>query len=120
MTIQHLRATCWEIDPGAIARAAELEKIRGPQTARHGAYGQDSPQDRVDSYLGHTTLVVRGTRLDLDAGDGGELAGQVISEIESRLCRQHLAYAKAANERMSFENVVWVGANEVNRLSKNA
>ena len=42
-------------------------------------------------------------------------SAQILGESETRMSRTLFAYMKAAYERLSFENVVWVGADEINR-----
>ena len=42
-------------------------------------------------------------------------AGQIFSESDSRMWRMLFAHVKAAHDRLSFDNVVWVGADEMNR-----
>ena len=42
-------------------------------------------------------------------------AGQILGESDTRMWRMLFAHVKAAYERLSFENVVWVGADEMNR-----
>ena len=42
-------------------------------------------------------------------------AGQILGESDSRMWRMLFAHVKAAHARLSFENVVWVGADEMNR-----
>jgi transposase len=42
-------------------------------------------------------------------------AGQILGESDSRMWRMLFAHVKAAYARLSFENVVWVGAHEMNR-----
>jgi len=42
-------------------------------------------------------------------------AGQILGESDSRMWRILFAHVKAAHARLSFENVVWVGADEMNR-----
>ena len=42
-------------------------------------------------------------------------AGQILGESDTRMWRMLFAHVKAAYERLSFDNVVWVGADEMNR-----
>ena len=42
-------------------------------------------------------------------------AGQILGESDTRMWRMLFAHVKAAYERSSFDNVVWVGADEINR-----
>ena len=42
-------------------------------------------------------------------------AGQILGESDSRIWRMLFAHVKAAHARLSFDNVVWVGAAEMNR-----
>jgi transposase len=42
-------------------------------------------------------------------------AGEILGESDSRMWRMLFAHVKAAYARLSFENVVWVGADEMNR-----
>jgi transposase len=42
-------------------------------------------------------------------------AGQILGESDSRICRMLFAHVKAAHARLSFEDVVWVEADEMNR-----
>jgi transposase len=42
-------------------------------------------------------------------------AGQILGESDTRMWRMLLAHVEAACERLSFENVVWVGTDEMNR-----
>ena len=42
-------------------------------------------------------------------------AGQILGESDSRMWRMLFAHVKAAHARLSFDNVVWVGADEMNR-----
>ena len=42
-------------------------------------------------------------------------AGQILGESDTRMLRMLFAHVKAAYGRLSFENVVWVGADEMNR-----
>jgi transposase len=42
-------------------------------------------------------------------------AGQILGESDSRMWRMLFARAKAAHAKLSFDNVVWVGADEMNR-----
>ena len=42
-------------------------------------------------------------------------AGQILGESDTRMWRMLFAHVKAAYERLSFENVIWVGADEMNR-----
>jgi len=42
-------------------------------------------------------------------------AGQILGESDSRMWRMLFAHVKAAHDRLSFDNVVWVGADEMNR-----
>ncbi len=42
-------------------------------------------------------------------------AGQILGESDTRMWRMLLAHVKAAYERLSFDTVVWVGADEMNR-----
>ena len=41
--------------------------------------------------------------------------GQILGESDSRMWRMLFAHVKAAHARLSFDNVVWVGADEMNR-----
>ena len=42
-------------------------------------------------------------------------AGQILGESDTRMWRMIFAHVKAAYERLSFDTVVWVGADEMNR-----
>jgi transposase len=42
-------------------------------------------------------------------------AGQILGESDSRLRQIHLAYVKVVHARLRFDNVVWVGADPMNR-----
>ena len=42
-------------------------------------------------------------------------AGQILRESDTRMWRMLFRHVKAAYERLSFDNVVWVGADEMNR-----
>ncbi len=42
-------------------------------------------------------------------------AGQILGESDSRMWRMLFANVKVAHARLSFDNVVWVGAHEMNR-----
>ena len=42
-------------------------------------------------------------------------AGQILGESDTRMWRMLFAHVKAAHARLSFDNVVWVGADEMNR-----
>jgi transposase len=42
-------------------------------------------------------------------------AGQILGEIDTRMWRMLFTHVKAAYERLSFDTVVWVGADEMNR-----
>ncbi len=42
-------------------------------------------------------------------------AGQILGESDTQMWRMLFAHVKAAYERLSFENVIWVGADEMNR-----
>ncbi len=42
--------------------------------------------------------------------------GQILGESDSRMWRMLFAHVKAAHARLSFEDVVWVGADEMNQL----
>ena len=42
-------------------------------------------------------------------------AGQILGESDTRMWRMLFAHVKAAYERLSFDTVVWVGADEMNR-----
>ncbi len=42
-------------------------------------------------------------------------AGQILGESDTRMWRMLFAQLKAAHARLSFNNVVWVGADEMNR-----
>ncbi len=42
-------------------------------------------------------------------------AGQILGESETLMWRMLFAHVKASHARLSFENVVWVGADEMNR-----
>jgi transposase len=42
-------------------------------------------------------------------------AGQILRESDTRMWRMFFAQLKAAHSRLSFDNVVWVGADEMNR-----
>jgi transposase len=42
-------------------------------------------------------------------------AGEILCEGDSRMWRMLFAHVKAAHARLSFDNVVWVGADEMNR-----
>jgi hypothetical protein len=42
-------------------------------------------------------------------------ADEILGESDFRMWRMLFAHVKAAYERLSFENVVWVGADEMNR-----
>ncbi|MFM2167534.1 MAG: hypothetical protein RIS79_1905 [Verrucomicrobiota bacterium] len=41
--------------------------------------------------------------------------GQILGESDTRMWRMLFAHVKAAHSRLSFDNVVWVGADEMNR-----
>jgi hypothetical protein len=41
-------------------------------------------------------------------------AGQAFCECDSLMLRMFFAHVKAAHGRLSFDNVVWVGADEMN------
>ena len=41
--------------------------------------------------------------------------GLILSESDTRMWRMLFAHVKAAYERLSFDNVVWVGADKLNR-----
>ena len=41
-------------------------------------------------------------------------AGQILGESDSRMWPMLFAHVKAADARLSFDNVVWVGADEMN------
>ena len=45
-------------------------------------------------------------------------AGRILSESDSRVWRMLPAHVKAAHARLSFDNVVWVGADEVSRRER--
>jgi transposase len=42
-------------------------------------------------------------------------AGEILCESDSRIWGMLFAHLKAAYERLSLENVVWVGADAINR-----
>ena len=42
-------------------------------------------------------------------------AGRILGESDSRMWRMLLAHVKAAHACLIFDNVVWVGADEMNR-----
>jgi transposase len=42
-------------------------------------------------------------------------AGQILGESDTRMRQMLFAHVKAAHARLSFDNVVWVGADEMNR-----
>jgi transposase len=42
-------------------------------------------------------------------------AGQILGETDARMWWMRFAHVKAADARLSFDNVVWVGAEEINR-----
>jgi transposase len=42
-------------------------------------------------------------------------AGQILGESDTRMWRMLFTHVKAAHARLSFDNVVWVGADEMNR-----
>jgi transposase len=42
-------------------------------------------------------------------------AGQILGESDTRMWRMLFVHVKAAHARLSFDNVVWVGADEMNR-----
>jgi transposase len=42
-------------------------------------------------------------------------AGQILGESDTRMWRMLFAHVKAAHARLSFDTVVWVGADEMNR-----
>ncbi len=42
-------------------------------------------------------------------------AGQILGESDTRMWRMLFAHVKAAHTRLNFDNVVWVGADEMNR-----
>ena len=42
-------------------------------------------------------------------------AGQILGESDTRMWRMLFAHVKAAHARLSFDNVVWVGGDEMNR-----
>ena len=42
-------------------------------------------------------------------------AGQILGESDSRMWRMLFPHVKAAHARLSFNNLVWVGAHEMNR-----
>ena len=44
-----------------------------------------------------------------------KLAGRILGKSDTRMWRMLFAHAKAAYERLSFDNVVWVVADEMNR-----
>jgi hypothetical protein len=41
-------------------------------------------------------------------------AGQILGESDTRMWRMLFAHVKEAHARLSFDNVVWVGADEMN------
>ena len=43
-------------------------------------------------------------------------AGQILGESDTRMWRMLFAHVKAAHARLSFDTVVWVGPDEMNRL----
>jgi hypothetical protein len=45
-------------------------------------------------------------------------AGRILGESDSRMWRMLFAHVKAAYERLSFKNVVWVGDDEMNRRKR--
>ena len=44
-----------------------------------------------------------------------KLTGQILCESDSRMWLTLFALVKAAHARLSFDNVVWVGADETSR-----
>jgi transposase len=42
-------------------------------------------------------------------------AGQILGESDLRMLRMLFAHVREAYERLSFDTVVWVGADEMNR-----
>jgi len=42
-------------------------------------------------------------------------AGHILGESDTRMWRMLSAHVKAAHARLSFDKVVWVGADEMNR-----
>jgi transposase len=58
---------------------------------------------------------VRGLRRDPKTEMPVKRAGQILNESDTRMWRMRFVHVKAAHARFSFDNVVWVGADEMNR-----
>ncbi len=63
----------------------------------------------------HFTQEFEAFALTLMRGMPVKRAGEILGESDSRMWRMLFAHVKAAYERLSCENVVWVGADEMNR-----
>ena len=58
---------------------------------------------------------VRGLCRDPNAGDAVRRDGQLLGESDTRMWRTLFANVKAAHARLSLGNLVWLGADEINR-----
>jgi hypothetical protein len=64
---------------------------------------------------GDFTLEFEASAVTLMRGMPVQRAVQFLGESDTRMWRMLFAHVKAADTRLSFDNVVWVGADEMNR-----
>ncbi len=67
----------------------------------------------------HFTQELEGFALTLTREMPVKSAGQILGESDTRMWRMLFAHVNAAYERLIFENVVWVGADKMNRRKGN-
>jgi transposase len=84
-----------------------------------GRRGDDGKVDRVtppwEGRSKHFTQEFEASAVTLMREMPVKRAGQILGESDTRMWRMLFAHVKAANERLSFDKVVWVGADEMNR-----
>jgi len=84
-----------------------------------GSRGDDSKVYRVtppwEGRSKHFTQEFEAFALTLMREMPVKRAGQILGESDTRMWRMLFAHVKAAHARLSFDNVVWVGADEMNR-----
>jgi transposase len=123
------RGECSGRDPGDLPRPCRADAMAAPQRLQQGvrivcalprghrsSYGKlyrvTPPWERRSK---HFTQEFEASAVTLMREMPVKRAGQILGESATRMWRMLFAHFKAAHARLSFDNVVWVGADEMNR-----
>ncbi len=121
---------CARWNPGDLLRPRRADAVAPPECLQKGVcdrvrsaararandstvYNVTPPWERRSK---HITQEFEAFALTLMREMPVKRAGEILGDSDSRMWRMLFAHVKAAYERLSFENVVWVGADEMNLL----